>query len=259
MRWRLNVLNPGEVAATGGTSGVVYGVTDEVLYDPKSRVNGFAHVNYQQNDPHIGVLMCINGAGIQYSWMKHQVATAGLSYNDMEKQAGAVPIGADGLSILPFGNGAERILENRNLGAHLVNLQLNRHQRPHLFRAALEGIAFAFVYGADILKEMGLNMDVMRVGNDNLFQSSVFSNTIASLVGSRIEVVETTGAVGAAKGAGYGAGFFPTLRDALQGLEIHGTFEPASDTVEYKAAYERWLAALNKMMKVDQPVESTIL
>lgn len=245
----LNVLNPGEVAATGGTSGVVYGVTDEVLYDPKSRVNGFAHVNYTQEAPRIGVLMCINGAGIQYSWMKHQVAADGLSYDEMEKQLSAVPVGADGLSILPFGNGAERILENQNLGAHFLGVQLNRHKRPHLYRAALEGIAFAFVYGIDILKEMGLNMDVMRVGNDNLFQSSVFSTTIATLVGSQIEMVETTGAVGAAKGAGYGAGLYPSLQEAMKGLTIHGTYEPTGNKEAYQEAYTRWLDGLNRMME----------
>lgn len=244
----LNVLNPGEIAATGGTSGVVYGVTDEVQYDPKSRVNGFAHVNYMPDQPRIGVLMCVNGAGIQYSWMKHQVAEAGLSYNAMEKMAASVPIGADSLSILPFGNGAERILENKNIGAHICNLQLNRHGRSHLFRAALEGIAFAFVYGIDILKSMGLNMEVMRVGNDNLFQSPVFSNTIASLVGSRIEVVETTGAVGAAKGAGFGAGIYTSLREALQGMEIQGIFEPKIANESYQEAYSRWIDNLEEKL-----------
>lgn len=245
----LNVINPGEVAATGGTSGVVYGVTDEVQYDPQSRVNGFAHVNYEQNNPRIGVLMCINGAGIQYSWMNHQVAEVGLSYPEMEKLAASIPIGSDGLSILPFGNGAERILENKNIGAHFCQLQLNRHGRPHLFRAALEGIAFAFVYGIDILKDMGLNMDVMRVGNDNLFQSSIFSNTIASLVNSQIEVVETTGAVGAAKGAGFGVGLFPSLRAALQHTEIQETYEPTTDNEPYQAAYANWLKALNRVLQ----------
>ncbi len=236
----LNVLNPGEVAGTGGTSGVVYGVTDRPLYDPKSRVNGFAHVNYTQEDPRIGILMCVNGAGIQYSWIKHQVMEADISYPEMERLAAAVPVGAGGLSILPFGNGAERILENRHIGASIHGLDFNRHDRSHLVRAALEGIAFAFVYGIDIIREMGLNMEVLRVGNDNLFQSAVFAETIATLTGSRIEMLETTGALGAARGAGYGAGIYSSLDEAMREMKRVELYEPKSAKEPYTLAYERW-------------------
>ncbi|MBX2873274.1 MAG: carbohydrate kinase [Saprospiraceae bacterium] len=240
----LNVFEPGEVAGTGGTSGVIYAVVDQAVYDQHSRVNGFAHVNYTKENPRIGILLCINGAGIQYSWLKHQVADPKLSYPELEAQAAAVPIGADGISILPFGNGAERMLRNRDLGAHIDHLQFNRHQQAHLIRAALEGVAFSFVYGVDIIKEMGLNMDVMRVGNDNMFQSKIFAETIATLLGSRIEVMETTGATGAARAAGVAVGAFSSLQEGLGQLKLAHVYEPGDQLSAYQAAYGRWKESL---------------
>ncbi len=245
----INVLNPGEVAATGGTSGVVYGVVDKPVFDPQSRVNGFLHVNHQAEAPRIGILLCINGAGIQYSWAKHQVAPESISYPDMERQAAAVPPGADGLRILPFGNGAERMLGNRNIGAQVHNLQFNRHHRAHFYRAALEGIAFSFVYGMDILKGMGLNVQVIRVGNDNLFQSKIFSNTISSLVGSRIEMVETTGAAGAAKASGLAIGVYNSVEEAVKRTKILQVFEPAGQNDTLATAYQAWNQDLKKAIQ----------
>ncbi|AEE51178.1 xylulokinase [Haliscomenobacter hydrossis] len=243
----LNVLDPGEVAATGGTSGVVYAITDQAVYDPLSRVNGFAHVNYTLEHPSIGVLMCINGAGITYSWLRQNMGAAGVSYPELEERAAQVPIGADGLSILPFGNSAERILNNVDLGAQIQGLNFNRHGQAHLIRAGLEGIAFAFVYGMSILQEMGLDLKVMRVGNDNLFQSRIFAETIATLCNSHIEMLDTTGAVGAAKGAGFGAGVYSSLREALGSTPKVGAYEPLSNADAHTAAYSVWLNQLHKL------------
>ena len=244
----LNVLEPGEVAATGGTSGVVYAVTDKALYDPKSRVNGFAHVNYSREKPRIGVLMCINGAGIQYSWLRHNAMPSGLSYPAMEELAESIPPGSEGLTVLPFGNGAERILDNRDIGAQNCGLHFNRHTRAHLTRAALEGVAFAFHYGIGILQEMGLKPEVMRVGNDNLFQSRIFGRTVATMAGSRIEVLESTGAVGAARGAGVGAGIYSSLKEAFREIELVGRYEPEEDAGPYLEAYQRWRKLLMQMI-----------
>ena len=244
----LNVLRPGEVAATGGTSGVVYGVVDRPVFDPASRVNGFVHVNHSTSDPRIGILLCINGAGIQYSWIKHQVTPAEGSYDQMELLAATVPPGADGLRMLPFGNGAERMLDNKNIGARIKNLHFNRHGRAHLYRAALEGIAFAFVYGMGILREMGLELEVMRVGNDNLFQSKVFSGTIANLIGCRIEMFEATGAIGAAKAAGVATGFYHSIEEAMQGATIRAIYEPEPAVSAFEAAYQDWRSDLNEIL-----------
>lgn len=244
----LNVLHPGEVAATSGTSGVVYGIVDRPVFDKKSRVNAFAHVNYEQSFNRIGVLLCLNGAGIQYSWIKHQVARGSHSYKDMERMVSTVPVGSEGVCILPFGNGAERMLDNRDPNAHILNLQFNRHTRGHLHRAALEGVAFAFVYGINILKEMGLNVDVIRVGNDNMFQSQTFSTILATLLGSQIEVVDTTGAVGAAKAAGVAMGAYHTLEEALSNIKPTIIYEPEYDLGQYAQAYSLWLSCLEKSL-----------
>lgn len=242
----LNVLHPGQVAATGGTSGVVYGVVDRPVFDPASRVNGFAHVNYTKQTPNVGVLLCINGAGIQYNWLRQQVAQNQFSYPEMEQMAAKIPVGAAGLSILPFGNGAERVLENKDIGARICNLQFNRHETAHLIRAGLEGIAFSFVYGLQIMRQMGISIDHLRVGNDNLFQSAIFSNTIATLTGVEIEVVETTGAIGAAKAAGLAVGAFDHLEEALGNTEMVNTFGPEANKDVYESAYQGWEAQLKQ-------------
>jgi xylulokinase len=244
----LNVLHPGEIAATSGTSGVVYGIVDRPVFDPKSRVNAFAHVNYEEAFNRIGVLLCLNGAGIQYSWLKHQVARGSHTYADMERMAASVPVGSDGLCVLPFGNGAERMLENKEPNAHIFNLQFNRHTRGHIYRAALEGVAFSFAHGINILKEMDMNVDVIRVGNDNMFQSKTFSKTLATLLDIQIEVVETTGAIGAAKAAGIAAGMFKNLEEALAKDQPTQVFDPTFNKGLCEQAYSYWLSNLEKAL-----------
>ncbi len=244
----LNVLEPGEVAATGGTSGVVYGVVDTLLFDPESRVNSFAHVNHSMEDPRVGILLCINGAGIQYKWLRNEMAKEGTSYEEMERIVSSIPINSNGLQIYPFGNGAERLLGNKDVGSRIQQLNFNRHHSGHFFRAALEGIAFSFAYGIEVLKQIGLKVDVIRVGDDNLFQSPVFSKTMASTLGCRIEVFEATGAVGAAKAAGVGVGFYGDVSKAVQQQAPIETYESEADR-PYTQAYETWLVGLQKILE----------
>lgn len=244
----LNVLRPGEIAATSGTSGVVYGVVDKRINDHESRVNAFAHVNYEKNKTRIGILLCINGAGIQYNWLRNHVAHSNENYDDMERTLSTVPIGSEGVMIYPFGNGAERIFSNRNIGSHIHNVEFNRHTRAHLYRAALEGVAFTFVYGIKFLKDMGLEIKSMRVGNDNMFRSEVFSTTISTLLGIDLEVFDTTGAVGAALASGHGCGIFRTIESAMKEVKPLKTFRPTSNATAYKEAYASWIAELSKLL-----------
>ena len=246
----LNVLRPGEVAATGGTSGVVYALSERPVFDPQQRVNSFAHVNYSEIKPLTGVLLCINGAGSLYRWVRENLGRSiQLSeslYRQMEQLASSVPIGSEGLSILPFGNGAERMLGNQNPGAQVLGLQFNRHEQRHFFRAALEGISFAFVFGMEVMRDLGIPISTLRVGNDNLFQSAIFSKTIATLMGVEIEVLDTTGAVGAAKAAGVSVGIFNSPEEAVgQSLAPVNTYLPDTQhTSNYVAAYTRWCGHL---------------
>ena len=243
----LNVLSPGEVAATGGTSGVVYGVTDRLAFDPEQRVNSFAHVNHEGGAPRVGVLLCINGAGILHRWVKNMIGGDTLSYGDMETMAAEVPVGCDGLHFLPFGNGPERMLGNKNVGAHLLGLDLNRHGKAHIVRAGLEGIAFAFVYGMKVMKELGVDLSAIRVGNDNLFQSQVFSETIATLTGATIEVHNTTGAVGAALASAVSVGLADDLAAAVGRQEVLSSVQPGQKKARLQDAYKIWEAGLEKM------------
>jgi len=233
----LDVMEPGQIAATGGTSGVVYAISGHNKTQEHTRINSFAHTNHTKKNHRIGKLLCINGTGIQYSWIKNEL-TAGLSYDAMNKQAESVPIGSDGLNILPFGNGAERMLENCNKGARISNLNFNLHKAPHIFRAALEGIAFSFVYGMEILEKDGVNISSIKAGNDNLFRAEIFSKTIATLTNSKIDIVETTGAVGAARAAAFAYGAFKSISEATESDAVQLTHEPDTDTEAYQNAYE---------------------
>ena len=235
----LNVFNPGEIASTAGTSGVVYGVIGQVNYDPLSRVNTFAHVNHTAEDPHLGVLLCINGTGILNSWIRRNVAPEGISYADMNVLADEVPIGSDGISILPFGNGAERMLENRDTGCSIHGVNFNRHDKRHLIRAAQEGIVFSFQYGIEIMEAMGMKVDKIHAGLANMFQSKIFRDTLAGVSGATIELFDTDGSVGAAKGAGIGAGIYKDNREAFATLERLDVIVPDNEAA-YREAYERW-------------------
>ena len=235
----LNVFNPGEIASTAGTSGVVYGVLGNVNYDSKSRVNTFAHVNHTENETRLGVLLCINGTGILNSWMKRNIVSEGLSYGDMNELASSVPVGSEGVSIMPFGNGAERMLENKEAGASVHGLNFNIHNNAHLLRAAQEGIVFSFKYGIEIMEQMGMRVNKIHAGNANMFLSPIFRDTLAGVTGAVIELYDTDGSVGAAKGAGIGAGIYKDNNEAFASLERLAVVEPA-DSALYTEAYERW-------------------
>ncbi len=244
----LNVFNPGEIASTAGTSGVVYGVNGSVNYDPKSRVNTFAHVNHTGEQTRLGVLLCINGTGILNSWIKRTVAPEGVSYADMNELAAQAPIGAGGISILPFGNGAERMLQNREVGCSVQGINFNQHTRNHIIRAAQEGIVFSFRYGIDIMKAMGMEVKKIHAGHANMFLSPLFRDTLAGVTGAVIELYDTDGSVGAAKGAGIGAGIYKDNNEAFATLEKLAVIEPNEhDKAAYEDAYGRWVECLNRL------------
>lgn len=239
----LNVMEPGQIAATGGTSGVVYAISATATTVEHTRINSFAHTNHTHEKPRIGKLLCINGTGIQYSWIRNAL-TNDLDYATMNQMAAQIPIGSDGLQILPFGNGAERMLGNLDKGARMLNLNFNVHKTPHLFRAALEGIAFAFVYGMDILKNDSVQITSIKAGNDNLFRAEIFAKTIATLTQSHINIVETTGAVGAARAAAFAYGDFNSIDEATASDKVDHTYTPEIDAEKYKEAYQQWKRAL---------------
>lgn len=248
----LNVLNPGEIAATAGTSGVVYGVTDAPLADSQSRVNTFVHVNHAAESPRYGMLLCVNGTGILNSWLRR--ISGGMAYPAMNDLAGESSPGADGLVVLPYGNGAERTLGNRNLGASVHGLQLTTHSRSHLLRAGQEGIVYALKYGLDIMRETGVEVKRVRAGHANMFLSPLFREAFATVTGTVVELYDTDGSQGAARGAGLGAGLYATPSDAFIGLEAVETVEPSglvSDS--YGDAYQRWLTVLQSQLTRRSP------
>ncbi|NLH43715.1 MAG: carbohydrate kinase, partial [Planctomycetes bacterium] len=245
----LSVLKPGEVAVTAGTSGVVYGVTDKKNFDPKSRVNVFVHVNHSEKKPRYGVLLCLNGTGILNSWLKHNFTGDGIDYPQMNELAAQAPVGSDGLTILPYGNGAERTLENREIGASVHGWNFNIHKKEHFLRAAQEGIVFALQNGLKIMGEMGAKLKTVKAGNANMFLSPLFAEAFATITGATVELYNTDGSQGAARGAGIGTGLCRGVDDAFAGLEPVRTVAPNKQLKrDYQAAYENWAETLGKQL-----------
>lgn len=246
----LNVFNPGEIASTAGTSGVVYGVNGEVNYDTKSRVNTFAHVNHTPGQTRLGIMACISGTGILNSWMKRNVAPEGISYAEMNDLAAKAPIGSEGVSILPFGNGAERMLQNREIGSSIHGVNFIRHGKHHLVRAAQEGIVFSFQYGIEIMEGLGMDVKKIHAGHANMFLSPLFRETLAGISGATIELYDTDGSVGAAKGAGIGAGIYADNNEAFATLDRIEVIEPvAADRQAYVDAYNLWKERLEMYLR----------
>lgn len=245
----LNVFNPGELAATAGTSGVIYGILDSLNPDKQARVNLFAHVNHTKEVPRLGVLLCINGTGILYSWLKNHLFGSSISYPEMNDLAATVEPGSDGLQIYPFGNGVERIFQNRPFGGMLKNVDFNRHSRAHIIRAAQEGIIYALNYGFEAMRELGVKTKTVRAGDANMFQSKLFGEIFASLTGTTVELYNTDGAIGAARGAGIGAGLYAGPEEAFSTLETIKTIYPDEKiSNKYSELYESWRSGLDKQL-----------
>jgi len=244
----LKVLNPGEVATTAGTSGVIYGITDKPAYDSRSRVNTFVHVNHTKYNPSYGVLLCINGCSILYSWLKNNIlftSSDNIKYSQMDLLASQSPPGSEGLFVFPFGNGAERTLENQNIGATIQKLDFNNHDRRHLLRASQEGIVFAFKYGLDLMKSMGLDISTIKAGKTNQFSSSLFREIFSTVTGTQLKIYSTDGSQGAARGAGLGAQIYGKPDDAFVGLKADSIVYPdKSLSIIYQDVYNHWLSFL---------------
>lgn len=244
----LNVFNPGEIASTAGTSGVVYGVLGDINYDKKSRVNTFAHVNHEVDKTRLGVLLCINGTGILNAWVRRNILSSGIGYAEMNELASKVAIGSEGVSVIPFGNGAERVLENKEIGCSINGLSFNKHTSAHIVRAAQEGIVFSFCYGMEIMQQMGMDIKKIHAGKANMFLSDIFRKTLAGVSGATIELYDTDGSVGAAKGAGIGVGIYKDNNEAFSTLDKLMVIEPEeAKRSEYLNAYSEWKSQLNKL------------
>ena len=244
----LNVLEEGELATTAGTSGTVYGVSTRAVYDPKSRVNTFVHVNHKKDNPKYGVLLCVNGTGILNSWLKKLLGGESISYPEMNDLAAQVPIGSEGLKFIPFGNGVERNMENKSVDAHLSGINLLKHDRRHVLRAGQEGIVASLTYGFSIMKDMGINLNTVKAGRANMFLSPLFREAFVNMNGVTLELYDTDGSQGAARGAGIGAGIYASPKEAFEGLEKLASLEPDNSlAAAYKEVYESWLEALQKV------------
>ncbi len=241
----LNTLQPGEIATTAGTSAVIYAVTENNVSDEQNRVNTFLHVNNSEEAKRNGVLLCINGSGILYQWLRKIMSLGNsnglISYDQLNQEAARAEVGSKDLRFYPFGNGVERIFNNKEANSGIQNLNFNIHQSSHLIRSACEGIVFAMNYGFDIMKDLGASGKTVRAGKANLFLSPVFREIFTATTETTLELYNTSGAEGAARGAAYGQGFFNSLEEAFSNLERLELIEPKPELVsQYKEFYQNW-------------------
>jgi xylulokinase len=126
-------------------------------------------------------------------------------------------------------------------------LDFNRHGKAHLCRALQEGIVFSFQYGIELMKPLGLEISKIRAGKANMFLSDLFCQTLAGVSGAGIDLYETDGSLGAARGAGYGAGVYGSLPEAFASLRKVGDVEPVASEA-YQSAYAAWKQALEQKL-----------
>lgn len=169
------------------------------------------------------------------AWIKRQTNATG--YEDMNRLAANVD--TDGLYVLPFGNGAERMLDNQLVQAHIIGIDLNKHTAAHLYRAVQEGIAFAFRYGVEVYN---LQADIIRAAHTNLFLSDLFQNIFVNTLNAPVELHNVDGAVGAALGAARESGIDIPRKKPLQ------IIEPTS-TIVYEQKYQTWKDCLRRTIK----------
>ncbi|WP_339655368.1 FGGY-family carbohydrate kinase, partial [uncultured Salegentibacter sp.] len=240
----LNALKPGDIATTAGTSAVMYAVSAENTFDPESRVNTFLHVNNTEKAKHNGVLLCINGSGILYQWLRKIISVGReelIPYEKLNEEAAKVEPGSKGLRFYPFGNGVERIFSNKEVNSGIENLNYNIHQPAHLIRSACEGIVFAMNYGFEVMQSIGVEGKVVRAGKDNLFLSPVFREIFVNTTQTTLELYNTSGAEGAARGAAVGYGFYKEFDDAFTSLKCLERMEPDPKlSKQYQEIYQEW-------------------
>lgn len=243
----LNVVNPGEVAATAGTSGVIYAVTDKNIYDQKSRINTFLHVNDTEQEKRNGVLICVNGTGILYSWLKRILNTGSdsITYESLNALVSKAKPGAAGIKFYPFGNGAERILENKMIYAQVHGIDFNLHKAEHLVRAGMEGIVYALMLGFDIMKDNDFKVESIKAGHANLFLSKEFRGMFANITQTPVELYDTDGAAGAARGAALGYDYYSDFKETFESLKKIDHIEPDVERMkQYEELYNEWKQSL---------------
>jgi xylulokinase len=128
-------------------------------------------------------------------------------------------------------------------------LDFNRHSAAHLFRATQEGIVFALNYGLNIMQKVGVKVETVKAGRANMFLSPLFREAFANTTGATIELYDTDGAIGAARGAGIGVKHYKNEKEAFVGLEKINTIEPTAGLkTAYAEAYHNWLGVLEAQL-----------
>jgi xylulokinase len=208
------VVSPGTVALSLGTSGVIFAATDRPIFEPDGRVHAFCHA--LPDRWHLMSVM-LSAAG-SLRWFREALAPD-VPFADLVAAAGEVPAGSDGLLFLPYLTGERSPHPDPLARGAFVGLTV-RHERRHLTRAVLEGVAFGLRDGLDLMTAAGMPAPrEIRVSGGGT-ASPLWRQILADVLDAEIATVNTSegAAFGAALLAAVGAGWFASVREATAAL-----------------------------------------
>jgi xylulokinase len=231
----VGAVEPGVVALTVGTSGVVFATTPSALVEPEGRLHAFCHA-VPGMWHFMGVMLSAAGS---LQWYRDTLAP-GKSFDDLLREAGPVPAGSEGLQFLPYLSGERTPHPDPLARAAWVGLTL-RHGRGHMTRALLEGVSFGLKDIFNLIQNAGLGAISQVRASGGGTKGALWRQILASVLEAELVTVNTSegAAFGAALLAGVGAGAWASVPAACAvAVKITGSTPPDPAQVSaYRKAY----------------------
>jgi xylulokinase len=228
----MGIVEPGNVSATIGTSGVVFAATSSPVVEPKGRIHTFCHAIPKRWH----VMGVTQGAGLSLRWFRDQFGVQGGGsggYDALMAEAATTPSGADGLLWAPYLMGERTPHLDPNARGALVGLTA-QHTRAHVIRAILEGVAFSLRDTLTIFSELNVPVKSIRLGGGGA-RSSLWQQIQADVYGMPVDLIgaEEGAAYGAALLAGLGAGVWRSVEAACEtAVRVAKRVQPIAKNVE---------------------------
>jgi xylulokinase len=235
----VGAVQPGIIALTLGTSGVVFASTEAPLVEPEGRLHAFCHA-VPGRWHFMGVMLSAAGS---LQWYRDTLAP-GISFDTLVNEAGDIKAGSDGLLFLPYLTGERTPYPDPLVRAAWIGLTV-RHTRAHMTRAVLEGVAFGIKDSFRLILQAGLgSIEQVRISGGGA-KSKLWRQIMADVLGVELVTVNTSegAAFGAALLAGVGAGIYENVLTACEAtIQITDHTFPTHDTRTYQDYYPHYRA-----------------
>lgn len=235
----VGAVEPGKIALTLGTSGVVFAPTESALIEPHGRLHAFCHA-LPGRWHFMGVMLSAAGS---LQWYRDTIAPE-MSFDALVDEAARITPGSEGLLFLPYLTGERTPHPDPYARGAWVGLTV-RHERAHMTRSILEGVAFGLKDCFELIRKAGQgDIDQVRVSGGGA-KSRLWKQILADVLGVELVTVNTTegAAFGAALLAGVGAGLYSSVPEACQQMiKITGSTFPSGEGEAYQEYYPRYRA-----------------